>query len=107
MIREKHMGIITRLTFILILTGFMAVLPNHDIFADEPSDATTFRCPGGIVKIGDTRFNVLEKCGKPTFTDDYGYVWVYDFGSKDFIRYITFSGDEVSRIQVGGYGESR
>ena len=101
------MGLTRRLTVILILVGAVFVLPKYDLFADELSDATTFSCPGGIVNIGDTRFSVLEKCGKPTFTDNFGDLWVYDLGPEEFIRYITFAEDEVERIQVGGYGESR
>jgi hypothetical protein len=95
----------TRWLFI-ILAGFLTILSSYGIFADELGDVDSLSCPGGIVNIGDTRFSVLEKCGKPTFADNYGDLWVYDFGPEEFVRYVTFVGDEVERIQVGGYGKS-
>lgn len=95
------------LFFILFLTGPLFTLSGNGTFADEPLDESILHCPAGIVTIGDTRFSVLEKCGKPTFTDEYGDVWVYDYGPSEFVRYITFVGDKVERIQLGGYGKKR
>ena len=95
----------TRWPFIL-LAGLLIVLSSYGIFADELEDVDSLSCQGGIVNIGDTRFSVLEKCGKPTFADNYGDLWVYDFGPEEFVKYVTFVGDEVERIQVGGYGKS-
>ena len=67
-------------------------------------DSSECECSNGSVKIGDSKYDVIKKCGEPTSREDLGAVWVYDFGSKRFICYIRFAGDTVKRIQLGAYG---
>ena len=62
---------------------------------------------GGPHTIGASRFSVMEKCGEPTYEEDYGNVWIYDYGPTEFVRYITFVEDRVERLQVGGHGKER
>ena len=95
-------SIIKRSFFILI---FAEVLFLSGIVSGiELIDQDTCRCPGGVISIGDQRYNVLEKCGKPTAIEDWGDRWMYDRGPDEFILYITFVNDLVERIQNGGYG---
>jgi hypothetical protein len=83
--------------------------------------------------MGDTKSEVLNKCGEPTsvertrrvpgfyYTDpvDLGheeyrrYVaqgdisseeWTYNFGRNKFIYYLSFQSGELVRIESGGYG---
>jgi hypothetical protein len=76
-------------------------------FSSGLDDYSALQCPGALISIGDSRYSVLEKCGKPTYEQDYGNVWIYDYGQEEFIRYITFVDDKVERIQMGGYGTER
>jgi hypothetical protein len=100
------MRTIRRLCLILGLIGSLFFVCSGVVFADELDDESTCQCPKGIVSIGDPRFNVMEKCGKPTSTEDSGNIWIYDYGPSEFVRYITFVDDQVQRIQLGGYGKT-
>ena len=83
------------------------------------------RCEGGIVSVGDTKYEVLSKCGEPSFTDErqveriertgvnelirwtvHIEEWTYDFGPGRFIRILTFEEGRLARIRDGIYGKS-
>jgi hypothetical protein len=76
------------------------------------SVAYGFRCGTSLVKVGDTKLEVLEKCGEPTFkelikTD--GLIvekWYYDCGPQRFIQILTFSGGSLQKLETGDYGRS-
>ena len=87
--------------------------------------ASADRCPNGIVALGDSKFEVIAKCGEPTFEDfrqfekvaqtGIGEVtrWIvdieeliYDFGPNRFIRVFVFENDILAKISQGGYGKS-
>jgi hypothetical protein len=87
-----------------ILVAFLSFVFAGQALA-ELDDYSVIQCPGGIVSIGDTRFDVEEKCGEPTRVEDNGHIWIYDYGPTEFVRYITFVEDKVERIQMGGYGK--
>jgi len=73
--------------------------------AIDREDVSSLGCSDGIVNLGDSKSDVLEKCGEPTRKDGFQeYVWVYDFGSSNLVYYLTFSRDRLERIQTGGYG---
>lgn len=90
-----------------------------------------FRCSGQIIRVGDTRDYVLDKCGEPTsieertetiargfrqrhpesheelryiFSEIQVEVWTYNLGRTQFIRYLTFRNDRLVAIETGGYG---
>jgi hypothetical protein len=91
----------------LILLVSLVLLFADQAFSSELEDYPVLQCGGGLVAIGDSRYSVLEKCGDPTYQEEFGNVWIYDYGPKEFVRYITFVGDAVERIQMGGYGKER
>lgn len=100
----------------------------------------TLRCDKGIVSHGDRLFDILMKCGEPTyrsikyekrikrdfyrnlfppqdlresekyreplFVDELVEVeeWVYNLGSLQFVRYLTFENGILVNIELGGYG---
>jgi hypothetical protein len=73
--------------------------------AIDREDVSSLGCSDGIVNLGDSKSDVLEKCGEPTRKEGFQkYVWVYDFGSSNLVYYLTFSRDRLERIQTGGYG---
>ena len=83
------------------------------------------RCPNGVVMVGDSKFEVITKCGEPSF-EDFRQVekiaqtganevtrWiidieelVYDFGPNRFIRIFEFENGVLAGISQGGYGKS-
>lgn len=52
---------------------------------------TAMRCGNNLVDIGDSVYEVLEKCGEPVFTLQ--NMWIYDLGPGHFNRRITFDPD--------------
>ena len=75
-------------------------------FAIDREDVSSLGCSDGIVNVGDSKSDVLEKCGEPTRKEGFReYLWIYDFGSSHLVYYLTFSRDRLERIQTGGYGK--
>jgi hypothetical protein len=85
----------------------------------QPAFAGTFRCNNEIFSDGDTRLEVLLRCGEPDFEEVIGertkgfkkkegpffskseYVvdWYYNCGERQFIVIITFKGGEIVHIR--------
>jgi hypothetical protein len=106
----------------LTLAVFLAVALPCGALADS------LRCEGGIVGIGDTRVDLLGKCGAPTFQDgrrnaradiawdgDRGAgasrqvdaaieVWTYDRGPDEFVQTVTICNGRVRSVDRGSYG---
>jgi len=105
-----------------------------------PALGNDWRCDGKIVSTGDRLFEVLARCGEPTFRtvryekrirrdllrelfppDGYResekyreplYVeelveieeWMYNRGSTQFLRFLTFENGILVQIETGDYG---
>ena len=101
----KSTGVLIIHLFISILVSVtLLFFGKTSVFSSDLSDVSALQCSGGIISIGDVKYLVLKKCGEPTAKMGDGNVWIYDLGSTELIRYIAFAGDEVNRIQLGGYG---
>ena len=97
--KKRVIGFVT-LPFLIL--SFVCVSPS---LAVDRDDVSALGCSDGIVNVGDSKSDVLEKCGEPTRKEGFQeYLWVYDFGSSNFVYYLTFSRDRLERIQTGGYG---
>jgi len=105
---KKHLFIIL-FTFVLLFSG---------------NAAYALRCGKYVVNEGDTKIEVLKKCGKPTFVDHinlrvplrsyneyFGYYyhdfqivpyidWFYNFGPRKFMRRVRFLNGKVVRIDI-------
>ncbi len=91
---------------IFIIWAVLVVIP---IFAQTAgafdfwslADQSTYRCPGGVVAVGDSDRYVRETCGDPleiTSRDDKGPIWVYHFGQDRFMYYFEFVFGKLERI---------
>ncbi len=77
-----------------------------------------------LIKVGDSKYEVLLKYGRPTFQDSHQEVsfvhspshknirvvhtveeWTYNFGPHRFLRVITLVKGRVTNIRTGGYGQ--
>jgi hypothetical protein len=55
---------------------------------------------------------VVRRCGEPSRRQrsrgggkgKSGEIWTYDLGSGQLDRHLTFRGDRLERIDLGGYG---
>ena len=98
--------------FILVIM-FSVVL---QAFADESS----LRCKSGLIMLGETKIEVLSKCGEPgskstvdrkvagSSSSRVLYVtveeWTYNFGPRDFIYTLEFQGSKLIGINRGERG---
>jgi Protein of unknown function (DUF2845) len=75
------------------------------------------RCGNKLVNIGDRKYDVIYKCGEPTYTDYYDQVtayypyyteqvdvWTYNFGNTRFMQELIFRNGILHRINILGYG---
>jgi hypothetical protein len=84
---------------------------------------SSIACARGIVAVGDTKVDLLGKCGEPALRDGWsvstaifaphaagataaGVIeqWTYDFGSSRFLQVVTLELGKVVAIERGGYG---
>jgi hypothetical protein len=81
-------------------------------------------CPGGIVSAGDSRVDLLGKCGRPALqewpTEESAQLgarhalarrvsarverWTYDFGKSAFVQRVTLLNGKVAGIERGSWG---
>jgi len=80
-------------------------------------------CDDRIISVGDTKTDILIKCGKPFYKSSHQEEvkerfddassrkltvpveeWTYNFGPQQFLRIITFRNGIVVDIRMGGYG---
>jgi hypothetical protein len=77
-------------------------------------------CGRTVVLPGASKSEVLAKCGEPTSRRSMDgkprggrssgkggggrEVWVYDLGSRQLVRYLTFDKGRLLGIEFGGYG---
>ncbi|NIO40866.1 MAG: DUF2845 domain-containing protein [Burkholderiales bacterium] len=55
------------------------------------------RCGTRLVEIGDTEYQVLQKCGPPTYKQ--GNQWIYDRGPGRFMNIVVFGLGKVLSIR--------
>ena len=86
-------------------------------------DALALRCKGRVVSTGDHRFEVVERCGQPFFTETYSEyhvlgefapvqqtvehrieAWYYNFGPNQLMRRLVFVDNRLRREDTLGYG---
>jgi hypothetical protein len=85
-------------------------------------------CRRGIVSVGDSRLDLLGKCGSPTFTESRlaqrsewvgdrvqgaartvtitVETWTYDFGPARLVQYARIEAGKVVDVRSGGYGRA-
>ncbi len=92
----------------------------------SPAAAESLECSGGIVSVGDSRIDLLGKCGPPSLQEvvDYSLAalhrygpagpgrrlaatverWTYNFGPNRFLQFVTLEAGKVVSIARGSYG---
>jgi uncharacterized protein DUF2845 len=90
--------------------------------------ADSLRCDGGIVSQGDSKLDLLGKCGAPALREAQGEErtrvrldasgravaghssaltverWTYNFGPRQFVQHVTLESGTVKAVERGGYG---
>jgi len=107
------------------LTAWLALAAAG--LAPAPALADSLRCDGGLVGVGDTKLELLGKCGRPALAEQrtverggallagpqgaVGQVaavpvetWTYDFGPRQFVQIVTLEAGRITAVVRGGYG---
>jgi len=84
--------------------------------AASQAQAQSLRCEGKLAVIGDSKPDVLQKCGNPMYQDSYCKpgqqvkpgaacnmidAWTYDPGSGQLLTTLKFEGGQVTGIAYG------
>ena len=87
-----------RLVTLILLAAWMvpAVVP-----------AETLRCGSNLIRVGDTKLDVIRFCGEPFFREVISGAnerneeqWFYVPAATQFQRSVTFRGTRVVRIEI-------
>jgi len=87
------------------------------------SASNNVRCGNDLVSLGNTKVEVVIKCGMPAWKDAWRNEivnnvntadelrvsvdrerWIYNFGPNSFLRYLLFENGRLIDISTGGYG---
>ena len=86
----------------IVLAVLLAASQNsYAVNIRNMADQATLRCSGGIIAIGVTDREVLDKCGEPfdvQRVQDVGPVWIYTAGQSKFLYYLAFLHGKLQRI---------
>jgi hypothetical protein len=93
------------------------------VFVSCSAEAQTFRCDGKVVSRGDTKADVIMKCGEPALKDSREEKiiekvdadtkrkvtviideWTYNLGPDMFMRVLKFTDGKLVDIREAGYG---
>jgi len=75
------------------------------------SSSESLRCGSELAAVGDTKVEVMTKCGKPSFraktSSRRGGIekWYYDRGSADFVYVLIFHGGILKYVEQAGRGK--
>lgn len=113
----------------LLLAGLVPLFALA--LAPRAANADSLSCAGGYVSEGDSKVDLLARCGEPTLVEARaeerttsavqpgGQVatsrtlrttvetWTYNFGSQRFLQYVTLEAGRVVAVKSGGYGFDR
>jgi hypothetical protein len=102
----------------------LGVLAALAALAPLAARGDSLSCAGGIVSLGDSKVDLLGKCGRPALEDlrreesallrsRRGAArrvsapverWTYDFGRNRFVQVVTIVAGKVARVERGSYG---
>jgi hypothetical protein len=102
---------------ILMIKSLLATITLASFLLLFPHASHAMRCGNDLVDVGDTKIDVLKKCGEPTLREEVGedtsfesdalgrrkekrYVeqWTYNFGSTRLIYVLTIKSGKVVDI---------
>ncbi len=104
-------------TILFLIFFAPIVVMTHNAYA------SSINCAGGIVSVGDSRVDLLAKCGEPDHKESHEeaiserldpgvrqktYVtvedWTYNYGPTQFMRIVTLRNGKVAHVRTGNYG---
>ena len=87
----------------LVLLVALTILTAGPVLAQDQDVLGPVRCGTQLVQVGDTKDQILAKCGQPTRIDpgtrDGVDIWYYDGSSGTFSGYLRFTGPNLTSIE--------
>jgi hypothetical protein len=112
------------LRIVYIKNGVVAGVKTGQYGTSKDREAAGPGCDDRVLSTGDTKADVLTKCGEPFYRTSHDEElrvplddtrsreitvtveeWTYNFGPQRFMRIITFRNGKVSDIRTGRYGQ--
>ncbi len=94
--------------------ALIAILLNATLGMAANTSTSTFRCGRELARVGESRLEVLLKCGEPTLREETGSEfspkvdkWYYNCGRHKFIQILTFKSGILDTIKRGKYGKGQ
>ena len=108
--------------------GWLGAIVLMALVCGMAGPALALRCNGQIVSVGDSTWEVMDACGRPTHVESavevlpelvydalrgtYLHIpthvdkslWIYDFGPTRLVYRLTFRENTLVEIETGGYG---
>ena len=100
---EIPIGILNELVGLSDLSRVYGVGPVFARMIYDAREVSNLPCGHGLVKVGDTEQDVLDKCGTPRrrTRDGAAKVFIYHFGTSRIKNYVSIVKGRVYRIQSG------
>jgi outer membrane protein assembly factor BamE (lipoprotein component of BamABCDE complex) len=96
---KKGSSTLLRLVLLIALT----ILTAGPVLAQEQTVLGPVRCGTQLVQVGDTKDQILAKCGQPTRIDPGtrggGETWYYDESSGNFNGLLRFTGEQLTSAE--------
>lgn len=98
--RKRNVYCIVLVPMLLILVGTAFALPPA-----EP--LSSFQCTGGVASVGDSKSDVITKCGEPNrvqkIKGNIREQWTYNFSAAKKLYYLEFQHGKLETIQSCEY----
>ena len=98
--RKKNVYFVVLVSMLLILVGTSFSLPPA-----EP--LSSFQCTGKVASVGDTKSDVIAKCGEPKrvqkIRGEIREQWTYNFSEAKKLYYLEFQHGRLESIQSCEY----
>lgn len=96
---KKALSMLLGLVYLVALT----ILAAGPVLAQDQDVLGPVRCGTQLVQVGDTKDQILAKCGQPTTIDPGtrggGETWYYDGASGNFNGLLRFTGPQLTSIE--------
>jgi hypothetical protein len=93
--------------FFVVLVSMLLILVDTSFSLPPAEPLSSFQCTGGVASVGDSKSDVITKCGEPKRVQKIrGKIreqWTYNFKAAKKLYYLEFQHGKLERIQSCEY----
>ena len=98
--KKRNLYFVVFLSVLLMFVGASFSLP-------PPEPLSSFQCTGGVASVGDTKSDVIAKCGEPNrvqkIRGEIREQWTYNFSAAKKLYFLEFQHGKLDSIQSSEY----